>query len=162
MINDYKHLENVTNRTINYIQECNKLSEYHKIQAINSMNWHNFTGILQTVVISSQVLTLTIMTTLGTNSVSIGITGAIFGFLTGVITKVKQSFVFEVLALQHNQVADDFNELASHFNLLHNDIERESLSEGSYEHHIIKFSNIKEKAHLKSIRDCKCITCLLP
>ena len=161
-MNDYTHLENVTNRTINYIQECSKLSEYHKTQAINATNWHNFTGILQTIVISSQVLTLTVMTSLGVNSVGIGITGAVFGFLTGIITKVKQSYAFDVLSLQHNQVADDFSELASHFNLLHNDIERDSLSEGSYEHHIIKFSNIKEKAHLKSVRNCQCMTYFLP
>lgn len=161
-MNDYTHLQNVTKRTINYIAECSELSCYHKTQAINATNWDQFTGILLAISIASQVLSLTIMTTLGVQSITIGITGGVFGFITGILSKVKSSYSFDVLAFQHNQVSDDFNELASHFSLLHNDIERDSLSEGSYEHHIIKLSSIKEKAHLKSVRNCQCMTLLLP
>ena len=161
-MNDYTHLQNITNRTINYIKECSKLSEYHKTQGINATSWHFFTGMLLTISISAQVLSLTIMTCLGVQSMYIGITGGVFAFITGIITKVKHTYAFDVLAFQHNQVADDFNELASQFSLVHNDIERDSLSENDYEDNIIKFSTIKEKAHLKSVRDCKCMKFILP
>lgn len=80
---------------------------YHRVNADNSLKWHNFLGLLGVGINALQVLTLGILTSVHTDDVPIVIISSSFVFLSVIIGRVQNSYNFNVLNVLHNQIADD-------------------------------------------------------
>ncbi len=80
---------------------------YHRVNADNSLKWHNFLGLLGVGINALQVLTLGILTTVHIEEVPIVIVSSSFVFLSVIVGRIQNSYNFNVLNVLHNQIADD-------------------------------------------------------
>jgi hypothetical protein len=137
-----------------YIETCQVKTEQHRRNAKNALAWWNFLGIFNVCLTSAQALTMTIQSVYKSGNIEIAVTGAVFACVLAISSRVQMAFSFNALAIQHNQVSDDYDELIINLKML--------LLEYNLHTHktlVQRFISIQEKGHLQSVNECRYTKC---
>ena len=159
MMTEIGYVEHLKSLCNDYVSKCNALSTRHRNQAKYALTWWNCLGIFNVMLTSAQALTMTVQTVYQSDNISIAVTGGIFAFVIAVSSRIQMSFSFNSLAIQHHQVADDYNELTHRFLLFLNEIQHGVYDTNDYDKMVLRFASIGEKSHLQSVYECKLLPC---
>lgn len=150
MLTPASYLNNITEKINKYSNECAERMMYHKRQGSFSLNCHNTLSVINVILVGCNGLCMTILGSYSVDNTTIAVVGACFSFATAVLSRIIQSFSFNVLSVLHNQCADDFGELNQKFILLLNDVEKDEFNKYIYEQLITRFISVNEKSHLQT------------
>lgn len=139
-----------------YIDQCNIFSKQHRTQAKATKAYWDFFSVINVILVSSQALSMTILTVAKANEIDLAIVGGIFAFLIAIQSKIQSSFEFNVVSCHHHQIADDFHELSLMFFLLLSDIDKGSFHDCDYEKLVLKYISVVEKSHIPNVWESKC------
>jgi hypothetical protein len=153
------HTSTIISKIGEYSNECLTKSQFHRKNARNAMIWWNFLGVLNVVLTASQALSMTIQAVNESEAKEIAITGGVFAFSIAISSRIKSSFSFNVLSLEHHHIADDYDELIHNFRLLLNDIDRNDFNEKIYEQYVHRFISVSEKSHVQTVKSCGSSLC---
>lgn len=138
-----------------YLTNCQLKTEYHKSQAKSSLAWHNLLGIFSVILTAGQALLVTALSIYKSEENTIAITSSTFAFIIAVFNRVQSAYSFNLLALQHNNAFDDYNELLRDFSLL----DSENFDLNTLRLHIHRYTGITEKSHHQHVRSCVLLEC---
>lgn len=142
------------------IEESRSRLIFHNKSAEACSQWDSFLSICGLILNSSNALAMTVMTVSGTGPIPIAVVSATISFSTVVLSKIRDSYNFNLLKVLHNHASDSYLELEYEFGLLKLECQKQCLSIDEYEKTVIKFMNTGEKSHIQEVKCCK-FFCLL-
>ena len=131
---------------LNLEEIANKI-KFHRKQARNSLNWYNLLNLVFVVVACVQPLSMTLMLSFNCTNAAISICGSCFSVVIILVNRIVLSFQFNVLNVQHHQIADDLQEIINLY----------ETEDSNYLNR--RYLSIIEKSHIQEIRDCPLFFC---
>ena len=147
-------VESITHEISKYIADTKLLVEFHNLNSRNSLTMWNVLSIANVVLTAGSTLASSLMAAYGSSNTDLAVCNGIFSFAILIFLRVQFSFQFNLLCAQHLQLANDFNELCSRFQLL--ELEPDP---HVYKELVGRFVSIKEKNNLMRVRSCGFTRC---
>lgn len=140
----------------NYILKCTDKIEKHKNNAINASVWNNFLSTASIVLSAGTALSLSILTVLESDVITITVVSSIYAFLITIANKVKDSYSFLALSYQHYHLLDQFAEIQIEMQKAYdlNDVDQFPIL-------IYRFILIEQKSHIQNVKCSNCMRCCL-
>ena len=132
-----------------YLNKCHDKINHHAKQGRRSLSCHYALNVINVLLTGSQVLTAALLTVYGYEAKSLALATGVYSLLTLVFMRVSSIYSFDVLAVLHGQLSDNYTDLHSKFELLIVMPDPTLLDK-----YIIRYTSVTEKSHISIVHNC--------